>query len=316
MDSPTHGPCCFLLTFFLAHRRNGIDLIFNEHAMTVSSSGDSIVTNLSDNLFDNEAFGFSDGDATGTTKTTAEPELVPESTDIQEEEGTTPAADDSADDTSTSEEAGTSESEQDKEERKRLEDAHVLIVNTIEDQFKSLDKGEMTPAELKMWFEKNPEFADVANRSKRMKERYRGFIESSKDLSTDTPSTEKPESKPLTIEDLKAYEQEREASLLKKQYERQNNETLTTFAVDRGIKDDEVQKLRTTADALLATNDEWSYKNALEAAHRALYGNKSAPVGVPSGRSSATPTTPTPQPSAGMDGANWVEAVSAKDFMG
>jgi len=284
--------------------------------MTVNSSGDSIVTNVSDNLFDNEAFGFSDGDATGTTKTTADSTPAPESTDIQEEDGNTPAADDSSDDTSTSEEAETSESEEDKEERKRLEDAHVLIVDTIEDQFKSLDKGEMTPAELKVWFEKNPEFADVANRSKRMKERYRGFIESTKDLSTDTPSTEKTESKPLTIEDLKAYDQEREASLLKKQYERQNNETFTTFAVERGVKDGEVQKLRATADALLVTNDDWSYKNALEAAHRALYGSKPAPVGVPSGRTSSTPT-PSEQPqSAGMDGANWVEAVSAKDFMG
>lgn len=284
--------------------------------MTVNSSGDSIVTNLSDNLFDNEAFGFSDGEATGTTKTPADSTPAPESTDIQEEEGTTPAADDSTDDTSTSDEAETSESDEDKEERKRLEDAHVLIVDTIEDQFKSLDKGEMTPAELKAWFEKNPEFADVANRSKRMKERYRGFIESAKDLSTDTPSTEKTESKPLTIEDLKAYDQEREASLLKKQYERQNNETFTTFAVERGVKDDEVQKLRATADALLVTNDDWSYKNALEAAHRALYGSKPAPVGVPPGRTSTTPSAPEKPQSAGMDGANWVEAVSAKDFMG
>lgn len=284
--------------------------------MTVNSSGDSIVTNLSDNLFDNEAFGFSGGEATETTKTTADSAPAPESTDIQEEEGTTPAADDSTGDTSTSEEAETSESTLDKEERKRLEDAHVLIVNTIEDQFKSLDKGEMSPTELKAWFEKNPEFADVANRSKRMKERYRGFMESTKDLSTDTPSADKPESKPLTIEDLKAYDQEREAALLKKQYERQNNETFTTFAVERGLKDDDAQKLKTTADALLATNDEWSYKNALEAAHRALYGSKPAPVGVPSSRTSSAPITPEKPQSAGMDGANWVEAVSAQDFMG
>lgn len=273
--------------------------------MTIQAGGDSgYETN--DQLAG--AFGFTSGEATESNSD--EPVGTPST-----EEDTTQENEAEASETKVSEESDVerdaSEEEMSKEEKRRLEEAHVLIVNTIEDRFKDLDKGQLTAEELKEWFDQNPEFADIANRSKRMKERYRSFTETVSELPAKTDEKDEKE-KPLTLKDLVEYDRQREAQLLKKQYEQASQKALESFVTSKGVSLENAPKLKTIADSLVAANEDWTFEDALQAAHRALYPSKGAPVNIAgSGVGSTPPASAAPET---PDFSSWNEVVSLEDF--
>jgi len=250
------------------------------------------------------ANGFGFGPDEDTTPTTNTPEVE---TDIPATQDSPAEVDAPTDDTSKEVEAVTV----DKAEKARLEEAHKLIIDTIEDKFTDLNAGKLSPLELEHWFKENPEFADVANRAKRVKESYRRFIETPRE----TPTTEAPvipEDKPLTIKDLQAYDQQREDALLKKQYEKANAASFEKYVTTYDIKGEPADKLRTVADTLYKANDEWSFDDALQAAHRALYDGKRTPVGLPAG--STIPQAPSASQEEKVDLSQRSQIISLSDF--
>lgn len=261
------------------------------------------------------AFGLSDAVSDERDTTDVEQE---QSTDVlQSEEGTeNPTAD--GDELEPSTNDSPEESDEDtssKEKRKSLEDAHRFIVDLIEDQFNSLDAGNLSGKELQEWFKENETFAEVANRSKRMKERYRSFIEKDHTVTAeDTPtSDEDDENRPMTVKEFKRLSSLQQETLLKNGLRRAEKAEFEAFATNLSIKGNDATNLRETADAIYRVNDSMEYSQALNAAHRALYAGKGTPIQI-TGANSQGGVAEKPVVEETVDLSEWSAGMDAKAF--
>lgn len=167
-------------------------------------------------------------------------------------------------------------------------ESHKLVIDTIEAQFELLDKGALSEEVLRSWFIDHPNIAEVANRSKRMKERYRSFMDQSTSSTGSQPKLEAKQEvskdpskeKPLTLNDLELFEKEREARILERTLSRERDLKAEKYAIDRKITDQGFDSLKRTAEALFRSNPDWTYDEALDASNRALFGGKNPPVGA------------------------------------
>lgn len=186
-------------------------------------------------------------------------------------------------DTETTKEADVSPSE-----------ARLMVIDSIEREFNRLDAGKLSPEELAEYL-KRPEIAEIADKSKRMKERYRDFIgkfdrgEYQKIREEDAGTTTKTEpqtEKERMLEYLREHDAQRERDLIERKLQEERNLQSEKFAAERGIKDEDFKRFEKTAKVLFETNEGWSYTDALDAANRALFRTKGSPTMVPSGTQS------------------------------
>jgi hypothetical protein len=173
--------------------------------------------------------------------------------------------------------------------RKKATDSHKQVIELIEDKFKLLENDRLTDEELRTWFLDHPEFSDTANRSKRMKDKYRSLMERSpevrrgektlpkvdeSDEEVKTPSGDRP----LTATELMKLLDEREDRLLERSMVKERDSKLIDYAAQHNIVDDEYNKLKANADALFAVNKDWTYEQAVEKAHLTISESKGKPM--------------------------------------
>jgi hypothetical protein len=184
-----------------------------------------------------------------------------------------------------------------KEYKKKADDAHKQVIDLIEDKFKLLEDNRLEDKELRKWFLDHKEFADSANRSKRMKDKYRALMERSpevrsgdkkveqipeKDVVDDTKEETKIPTgdRPLTASDLQKALDERDERLLERSLIQERQSRAEEFAQKNNILDDDYKALIRNADALLKANEEWTYTQALEAAKAVIRTPKDKPMNV------------------------------------
>lgn len=223
------------------------------------------------------AFGFPESGMQGGTLTTAET-ITQSSTETPQEEpaGETPAVVAPEADTVPQGDQVTSPAVQTEEEKR-------MVIDTVESQLDKFDQGLISAEELQHFFKDKPEVAGIANKSKRVKERYRSFVDgkhprlqmqesSPDDQQNDQGIPEQTEEKPLTLKDLDQYYALKEASLMEKQLKEEKSQQFLTFAVEQGLKDDQVTTVQKTAEALSGLHEDWSWQESMQAAYRAVTG--------------------------------------------
>lgn len=190
---------------------------------------------------------------------------------------------------------------EDKDLVRQAQESHRQVIDLIADKFQDLDGGRLTQDQLNDWFSRNPEFAQVANKSKRVKERFRSLMSSKPEAAAKVETDEKKssdqgEDKPLTRKDLKNILEDNSTQTAKKLMLREREETAEKYAGKYKIQDQDFNRFKTVAEKLYEANDEWDWNDALEASHRALVPSK--PKGVSLGGSGAQ------QNDGGDDGGN------------
>lgn len=181
--------------------------------------------------------------------------------------------------------------------------SHSMIVDLLEEKFKDLDNGRLSDEELRDWFDTHPEFADIANRSKRsttkgeLKHQFRNLMtrdqsakhnpdlaakrteqtKDGEDIEDDRGSPTKPDDKPLTRSEMLKLLNEVNESKLEKDVIKERKETIQQFSIDRNLKDEEVTLLEKNAEALLRANEDWDIEQACEAAYNAIWRSKGEP---------------------------------------
>lgn len=186
--------------------------------------------------------------------------------------------------------------------QKKAQENHRLLIDSIQAKFDLLKNSRLDDSELRKWFDENPEFAAVANRSKRLKDQFRSLMQRDEAMRTseevkqrrasqidpnvdeindDESKTMAEDDKPLTRSDfrelLKQFETEKAEA--KSVGERQKK--LEDYAATRKILDKEFTVFKTTADALYEVNKSvWTYEQALKAADRAMFDTKDVPVNI------------------------------------
>ena len=173
----------------------------------------------------------------------------------------------------------------------QTEEEKRMVIDTVESQLDKFDQGIISAEELQHFFKDKPELASIANKSKRVKERYRSFVdgkhprlqlaETPVEAKEDTPMPTISDEKPLTLKDLDQYYAQKEASLMEKQLQEEKSKQFLQFAVSQGLKDDQVTAVQKTAEALSTVHEDWSWQDAMTAAYRAVTGEvKPKPVNV------------------------------------
>lgn len=194
--------------------------------------------------------------------------------------------------------------------QKEADEAREQVLDLLQEKFTQLKEGELNEEDLKAWFTKNPSFADTANRSKRLKEDFRNLMEKSNGQPA-TESKATPEDKPLTLKDLQAYDQEREARVLAKAQEREQQREFTDFAVKHKVVDADAKQLKINADALYKANPEWDYAKAVSTAYSTINPQKSAPTNISANSLGAPESQDTK-----IDATKGVQLISAAKFSG
>ena len=182
-----------------------------------------------------------------------------------------------------------------REAKRKADKAHSQVIDLIEDKFKLLDDRKMEDEELRKWFLDHPEFADTANRSKRMKDKFRNLMERSPEVrrgekmvpeSKEEVDDDKPEEKrslgdkPLTSGELMKMLDERDERLIERSLTKERDSKAEDFAAEHKVLDEEYTKLKRNAEALFEANDDWTYERALEAALTAMNAGKPKPLNV------------------------------------
>lgn len=184
-----------------------------------------------------------------------------------------------------------------KDAKKKAESAHRQVIDLIDEKFKMLQDNRLDDQELRKWFLDHPEFADTANRSKRVKDKFRTLMERSAEVrrgekkveeapeeeQTDDAEEEKKSlsgDRPVTAAELKKLLDDREEHLMEKTLVKDREEKAEDYAVRHNIVDDEYDSLKRNADALFDANDDWTYEKALEAAYTAINVLKGKPLNV------------------------------------
>jgi len=154
---------------------------------------------------------------------------------------------------------------------------HEQVIDLLQEKFAQLKKGNLSEESLKDWFTKNPNFADTANRSKRLKEEFRQLMEKPVESSPSDSS----EDKPLTIKDLEKYDEARETRILAKAQQREQEKEFTEFAVAHKVVDADAVQLKRNAEALYKANSDWSWQDAIKAAYPTVNTPKGSSVNAP-----------------------------------
>ncbi len=191
----------------------------------------------------------------------------------------------------------------------------------LQDKLKQANDGQLDKKELQEWFKSHPELADTANRSKRVKEQYRELMEApitQQEASKETTpkkglaKEESEEDRPLTIRELKKYDEERETRILEKALASQREDKYTSFAEKHKVVDDDASALKRNAEALFKANPDWSYDQALQGAYNTINPRKGRPNNISTGNLPAPESMVTKiDASAGS-----VQLISSSEFSG
>ena len=205
----------------------------------------------------------------------------------------------------TGSEEGPKPESQDKLFKNKAEQSHKLVIDLLEDKFSQLSNGRIDDGELRSWFDSHPDLADTANRSKRVKDRFRSLMERDeaakynpeikekrvaqtrpdvKEINDAKPKENSLDGKPITYSDLEKFFDSREDKFLEKTISKQREESLEAYAASHQILDEEYRKFSEATKALYKTNSDWTFQDALDAARRALYPTKGAQTVVPGAR--------------------------------
>lgn len=172
--------------------------------------------------------------------------------------------------------------EEDNEEKSSLEKAneklHLALLDAITDKFDDLSHGRITKEELKQWLDKNPTYHEKADRSKRLKQQYRAFME---EVKTPVPPT------PTAPADMSTLV----AELVQKELARRDNEkneqllnqSLDSYASSKSLKGDSYELFKKNVQALKSVHTSVSSQDIFEMAHRATVPLKSTGVNVAQG---------------------------------
>jgi hypothetical protein len=179
---------------------------------------------------------------------------------------------------------------------KKLSESHRHTIDLMEEKFADLTNGRIEDEELRKWFTDHPDLADLANRSKRLKDGYRSLMDRNPEVrrgdktvdktveevdDVETPKSPTPDDRPLTVAEYRKLQEEQETRILEKTLTRERNAKLEEFAVARNVKDDAFTKLKTYADALFKSDNSFeNYEEAMEAAYRVIIGSKGNTVNI------------------------------------
>jgi len=194
--------------------------------------------------------------------------------------------------------------EEESEEKGELQgEARRMVIDAIEKRFEKMDAGSMSAEELYEFFKSNKDIELTADKSKKVKDRYRSFIkkyesgayatdeDADEDEEQEVKTEKKKEAKPgdtgyVSREDLitilSEYDDKKQNEAMYKVLRQERDSELEDFATSRGIKDNDYDALKKNATALFELNSGWTFKEALEASNRALFKTKDKPVTVSS----------------------------------
>jgi len=247
------------------------------------SSGDSFVAEG-----DSKAFGLGEATATTTPQKTTEPVETPkaeEKTETKEE----PKAEEPTENPL---------SDELKNYRQKADTAHRMVIELLGEKFNELKAGRMSDKEMRAWFDAHPDFAEVANRSKKWKDSYRTLmerdpaakwkderprdVEPEETVDDDDPQdrTVNPDNKILTKDDIVSILDEREARLLEKQLKQTQKALAEQYAISRGLKDEKYERFQTNVDAIAKANPDWDNDQVFEAAANVVDPGKKTPVNL------------------------------------
>jgi len=198
------------------------------------------------------------------------------------------------------EEAGKEPQQQSvKDQAKKADQYHKQIIDLLEEKFKSVADGKMTPQELRQWFDANPDFAEKANRSKRLKDKFRPLMQSDEANRVNPEVAAKraeqtqevsegemvdDDKKPLTRKDLDSYFESREEKLLIRMSEKERKKELEEYAISKGLKDDVAIRFSKLAEVLYKNDPTFeSFDEAKEAAYTVIKPSKPSPKGLQGG---------------------------------
>jgi len=190
-----------------------------------------------------------------------------------------------------------------------------MVIDTIETKLDKFDQGNLSKEELEAFFTENEEIARIANKSKRVKERYRAFTEGNHPkLKEETPAREEALKEevptlaadaPLTAKDLENFFEKREAERIERTLKGERRQAFERFATNHNVVDAEATSLEKTANALMQVHADWEYGEALKAAYRANGGElKPKPVQVV-GRGLASEAPVDPDEKVDLSEGSW-----------
>jgi len=204
---------------------------------------------------------------------------------------------------------------EDKVFKKQAEDNRRMVIDMLEEKFQQVQKGSLSEDQLKQWFSQHPELGETANRSKRVKEKYRELM--SKPSQEKAEVAEPGEDQPLTLKELKTYlhdfEEEREAKYLSKQLAKERDDHIENFAEKHQVLDSNFDSLKRNADALFKANPDWTYERAVQSAYYTINPQKGSSVNITT-KTMAAPEAQSTKVDATTPGG--VQLISASEFSG
>jgi len=211
------------------------------------------------------------------------------------------------------EEEKPSASEHEKQVERAREEVRLERLDRVAEKFASLDAGEMTKEELREFFQKYPLIAEVANRSKRFKDRFRELTEKTerKGPEQKEEDDDEEEERPITLKDLKRVQDEADSRALERSLRVERVQQAEAFATKNGIKDEAFDKLVRTADAIFKANEELGYDKALQAAYNAFNPSKPDPAPSLNGGMNPDPLTKKAKSESALDG---IELITLEDL--
>ncbi len=200
--------------------------------------------------------------------------------------------------------------------KKQAEDNRKLVIDMLEDKFQQLKDGRLKSDELKKWFSTHGEIAETANRSKRVKDRYRELmdtaVETQKEIPPETIETEEP----LTRKELEAtlakFSEEQNIRNVSRSIIQERENQLENFAIEHKVLDKSFDSLKRNADALFKANPDMDYPDAVKAAYHAFNPQKSSPVNIPT--SQIQPPEGTQNEKFDATAPGGIQLISAAEF--
>lgn len=201
--------------------------------------------------------------------------------------------------------------------KKQAEDNRKMVIDMLEDKFQQLSTGKIKDSDLKQWFSSHSELAETANRSKRVKDRYRELMEKPLEVLPSDETILDEEEKPITPKELarilEEHGAEQEARILSKTLIQDREKTFESFAVSKRVVDQDVDVLKRNAEALYKVNPEWDYQDALAAAYHTITPSKGKPVNI---APSSTPAPDLNQIKIDATAPGGVQLISFEEFSG
>jgi len=154
--------------------------------------------------------------------------------------------------------------------------------------------------QAKQFFQENPEYATIANRSKRLKDSYRNLFEPNADAQQQQQVQQPQQQTPKTDttdnnQDVDSVADKAYLRIIEKQEKSMQSSEARAFAEKNGLNADDVDALLETAQKIKASVPSQSFAQCLQGANVALYGNSGNAKSV---------TTPSGQGTDGGDTGN------------